>query len=206
MEDPPKVPDLLKITAKEIANSGSEEAVKIFKSLSKPKKRFCQEYLVEQNASRAYKIAQNNHKMSSAVASACGYRYLNDPNVKAFLDTFLDRRVEAYYQVTNTWMDMMQAKTKEMVQKEDGTWERGNEVEDWKVRKWGAEGVSKLYGFNEEKSEPNEKGSINQYFTNNFNTYLESKGEKPVEIESEDAEFKNVSEYAQDFKKFSSKS
>lgn len=53
-------------------------------------KRFCEEYLKDCNATRAYKAAYPNVK-SSDVASAAGTRLLGNVKVKAYIDEQLEK-------------------------------------------------------------------------------------------------------------------
>lgn len=196
------------VTQKEIKDTGS---VKLFNKLKGVEKRFVSHWLESKNAAEAYRHATKNPSMGDC-ASSIGLRMMKRPDVKAFLDEFMDLRTPAYYKVIDTYMGMMDATKANFVQNpEDKTWENTGDIEDWKARKDGADGITKLYGMNEEKGTTNVQinaESISTNFTQQFNTFLESKGEKPVEIkeESESVQFKEVSKYADDFKKFSSKS
>jgi len=217
-----------RITYKEIRSTGDPEAIRLFNALKGRHKKFVCHYLLERSAARAYRKAYDNPSMKSESASACGCRLLKQQHVKAFLDEFLDRRVEAYHKVVGTYMDMMDATNPRWLQDKEGQWENVGDDPDWRSRKSGAEGISKLYGFNEEKPLGGEGGSVSpasgvpMQFVEHLNIYLESKGEEKVRIkpDADDAEFsetseeksgteeqgKTVSRFAEDFRKFAGKS
>ena len=53
-------------------------------------KRFCDEYLIDCNAARAYRAAYPNVKRDEA-ARACGSRLLTNANVKAYLEEQMEK-------------------------------------------------------------------------------------------------------------------
>lgn len=61
--------------------------------LTEKQKRFCDEYLIDLNATRAYKTAYPNVKKDQTAAQA-GSRMLRNVNVKAYLDSRIKEREE----------------------------------------------------------------------------------------------------------------
>lgn len=57
-------------------------------------RKFCDEYLIDCNATRAYKVAYPNIKNDN-VASAAGTRLLGNVNIKAYIDTKLEEMSSA---------------------------------------------------------------------------------------------------------------
>ena len=52
--------------------------------------RFCEEYLIDTNATRAYKAAYPNVK-SDGSARACASKLLSKPNIREYIDSRLEK-------------------------------------------------------------------------------------------------------------------
>lgn len=59
--------------------------------MTEKQKRFCDEYLIDLNATRAYKVAYKNVK-SDEVAKAAASRLLTNVNVKNYIDDCMEER------------------------------------------------------------------------------------------------------------------
>ena len=59
--------------------------------MTEKQKRFCDEYLIDLNATRAYKVAYKNVK-SDDVANAAASRLLTNVNVKNYIDDCMEER------------------------------------------------------------------------------------------------------------------
>lgn len=57
-------------------------------------RKFCDEYLIDCNATRAYKVAYPNVKSDGAVR-ACASKLLTKPNIKAYIDARLEEMSSA---------------------------------------------------------------------------------------------------------------
>jgi phage terminase small subunit len=62
--------------------------------LTDKQRKFCDEYLIDCNATRAYKVAYPNIKNDN-VASAAGTRLLGNVKIKAYIDTKLEEMSSA---------------------------------------------------------------------------------------------------------------
>lgn len=58
--------------------------------MTEKQKRFCEEYLIDLNGTRAYKAAYPNVK-SDDVAAACSYKLLRNAQIKSYLDEQLEK-------------------------------------------------------------------------------------------------------------------
>lgn len=65
------------------------EGTMAYVKLTKNQQIFCDEYLIDRNATRAYLVAYPNVKKES-VAAACGSRLLTNAKIKAYLDSRLE--------------------------------------------------------------------------------------------------------------------
>jgi len=62
--------------------------------LTDKQRKFCDEYLIDCNATRAYKVAYPNVKSDGAVR-ACASKLLTKPNIKAYIDARLEEMSSA---------------------------------------------------------------------------------------------------------------
>ena len=58
--------------------------------MTEKQKRFCDEYLIDCNATRAYKAVYKNCKKDS-VASSCSYKLLRNAEIKRYIDERLEK-------------------------------------------------------------------------------------------------------------------
>lgn len=107
-----------------------------FKALNPRQQNFLIEYLRTGVGATAYKVAYDP-EASNHLAAAHGSRLVSNHNIQAVLKKFGDRKDDALQTVVKTYFDMANASHDE----------RG-EKPDWKTRKDGADGLSRIFGLN----------------------------------------------------------
>lgn len=197
--------------------SGNKQATAIFRKMTPVEKKFTLFYLEEPNFSKSYREAVAP-KVVKSDSHAChmGRAIFSSTRVQAFLEVFKNRELEAFYKTVDTYFEMLDAEEVKYEQNKEGVWEEVGTKPNWQARKWGAEGITKLYGINREKEKTPGEGVLPAVFHNEFNVYLQSKGIAPVKMDgATDAVYEEVPqkkpekkpesyEYGNSFKKFAS--
>ena len=95
--------------------------------MTEKQKRFAEEYIIDCNATRAYKVAYP-HVKSDAVARANGSRLLSNANVKAYIEEQLAKirteKVADAQEVMEYLTSVMRGQSKSEIQ---ATWESESE-------------------------------------------------------------------------------
>jgi hypothetical protein len=115
-----------------------EEVAAAFQGLNPKQQIFLIEYLKCGVGSEAYRKSYNA-EASDHLASVHGSRLVANTGIRTILTKFADRKEDAMFTVVRTYFDMTGAKR---------STETGREVPDWKSRKDGADGLSRIFGLN----------------------------------------------------------
>jgi phage terminase small subunit len=114
-------------------------------------KKFCDEYLIDTNATRAYKVAYP-HVKSDDAARACASRLLTKDNIKSYIDEQLDKlsseKVADAKEVMEYLTSVMRGETEDEVLRfiGDGYQEKTHLQTNVKDRTKAAELLGKRYG------------------------------------------------------------
>lgn len=132
--------------------------------MTEAQKRFCDEYLVDLNATRAYKVAYPKIKKDET-ARVNGSRLLTNANVKNFIDQELEKiqskKVATVQEVMEYLTSVMRGETESEVVVVEGTGDgcsearRVTKLPDEKEKIKAAELIGKRYGAFVEKKELN---------------------------------------------------
>lgn len=118
--------------------------------LNERQQRFCQEYLIDFNATRAYKVAYTNVK-NDKVACVNGSRLLGNANIQAYLTVLKQERAERI-QITqdDVLRDLITVKTKCMQEVKVVKWDYSEkklvETGEYQFDSKGANQALKLIG------------------------------------------------------------
>ena len=134
--------------------------------MTEKQKKFADEYLIDLNATRAYKVAYPNVKKDEA-ASVNGSKLLRNTKVKSYIDEQLDflhdKRIAKLEDVMIYLSDVMNGKSKSSVLAMcgDGCQEVIEKPPDEKERMKAAELLGKRYGLFTDKIEMNGVQMVN---------------------------------------------
>lgn len=133
--------------------------------MTEKQKKFADEYIIDLNATRAYKAAYPNVKKDEA-ASVNGSKLLRNTNVKSYIDEQLaalhDKRIAKAEDVMIYLSDVMNGKSKSSVLAMcgDGCQEVIEKPPDERERLKAAELLGRRYGMFTEKVELNQTGKV----------------------------------------------
>ena len=85
--------------------------------LTEKQKRFCDEYLVDRNGTRAYKAVYQSVK-NEAVASSCAYKLLRNAEIKKYID---EQTEQLHNERTATAAEVMEFLTEVMRDENEGS-------------------------------------------------------------------------------------
>lgn len=131
----------------ELVTVWDDEVARTFRDLRPQQQDFVIAYIATGNGAESYRRAYNK-LASDHLASVAGSRLLASVGVGAILDKFTNRKTEALFRVTKTYFDLTEATKPNFVQDKDGQWSNAGDTPEWKARKDGADGLSKIYGLN----------------------------------------------------------
>lgn len=175
--------ETLPVVPEELEMIWDDEVARLFRTLPPNRQKFLVAYIREQHGTKAYREAYNP-LASDNVGRACAGQILANPTVRAILERFTDRSLEALFVVPKTLFEAATTAMKPVFGKdEEGQPCHIEDLPDHDVRIKGALGLAKLYGLNApEKVDVKPSQAMPVEFTNQFNFYLQQIGQKPVAL------------------------
>lgn len=134
----------------------------VMKKLTEKQKRFCEEYIIDYNATRAYKAVYKNCKSDNA-AAACANKLLRNAKVKTYIESFLEeihsKKTADAREVIEYLTSVMRGKSRAEIVVVEGTGDgcskavRIDKKPDEKEKLKAAELLGKRFGLFKEKVE-----------------------------------------------------
>jgi len=135
------------VIPEELESVWDEAVAQAFAALRPQQQTFLLAYLGTGNAAESYRRAYNPLAKDHLAGNA-GAQALETIGISGILAKFQSQRTHDLFLVVKTYREMAEATKPEWTEDSDGQWQNVGDVPDWKARKDGADGLSKIRGLN----------------------------------------------------------